>query len=335
MNPSDYFNEGSEGYLQTKQAIDVINAGRAAGLPGMDQYEQELKASIAIAKQSGGKNWKGFDANRQAIAGLAPQIQAIGKQKNEFTESANQIKATLGLFQASGGQLNENQIKAIQSAAESGDKTTLTAYNSLLSKQAEDLMGRTLPVTPAEQTKIDLDAQNLAEAKKKAKMEEEELVNAKRSAAETLKDKYKAIKSIKSDPNVKSAFGIPISRLIPGTDESSLSAKVGQLSNQEWIDSLIETKAAGATFGALTEKEGAKLASAATLLSNPSALNYETANAELQKMAESVKKLYRQTTGKDLKEEVKAEEKTKEEAAKKAEIARENQITFDKLRVTQ
>jgi hypothetical protein len=57
-------------------------------------------------------------------------------------------------------------------------------------------------------------------------------------------------------------------------------------------------------------------------------LNYETANAELQKMAESVKKLYRQTTGKDLKEDVKAEE----EAAKKAEIARENQTTLDKFR---
>ena len=330
MNPSDYFKEGSEGYLQLKQAIDVINAGRDAGLPNMDQYEQELKASVMLAKQSGWKNWKGFDANRQAIAGLAPQVQAMGKQKNEFTESANQIKATLGLFQSSGGKLNEDQIKAIQSAAENGDKTTLSAYNSLLSKQAETLMERSLPVTQAEQAKMDLDAQNLAAAKQKAEMEKEAAANTKLSLEETLKDKYKAIVAIKKDPDIKSAFGVPISRLVPGSDSSSLSAKVNQLSNQEWIASLIKTKAAGATFGALTEKEGAKLASAATLLSAPYALNYETANDELQKMAQSVKKLYRQSTGRDLKEEVKAEEA----AAEKAKIEREDQIRFDQFRKT-
>jgi hypothetical protein len=192
-------------------------------------------------------------------------------------------------------------------------------------------MGRTLPLTPAEQTKIDLDAQNLAEAKQKAKMEEEAAANTKLSLEETLKDKYKAIVAIKKDPDIKSAFGIPISRMIPGSDSSSLSAKVDQLSNQEWIASLIKTKAAGATFGALTEKEGAKLASAATLLSNPSALNYDTANDELQKMAQSVKKLYKQSTGKDIKEEVKAEE----EAAKKGKEARQAEDLYNRYRTSQ
>lgn len=313
MNPSDYFREGSEGYLQTKQAIDVINAGRAAGIPGMDQYEQQLIASIAIAKQSGGKNWKGFDANRQAIAALAPQIEEKKKQKDEFAKTADQIKATLGLFQASGGQLNKPQIEAIQSAAESGDTTTLTAYNNLLFEQAKELAGRTLPLTPQEQAKLDIDAQKLAEAKQKAKLDEEQLANAKRAAAETLKEKYKTIVSIKNDPDIKSAFGVPIMRMVPGTERSSLSAKINQLSNQEWIDAIIKTKSAGASFGSLTENEGAKLASAATLLSSPSALNYETGNAELQKMAESVKKLYREATGGSLKEEVEAEAKKEEE----------------------
>jgi len=328
MNPSDYFNEGSEGYLQTKQAIDMINAGRAAGLQGMDQYEQELKASIAIAKQSGGKNWKGFDANRQAIAGLAPQIQVGVEQKNKLNESANNINATIRIFEAEGGEISEGRAKAIVNALQSGNIAELDTYNNLLADEIKTLAERKRPVTPEEKIKRDIDAQKLAEAKQKAKMEEEEFANARRSAAETLKDKYKAIKSIKNDPNIKSAFGIPISRLMPGTDESSLSAKVGQLSNQEWIDSLIETKAAGATFGALTEKEGAKLASAATLLSNPSALNYETANAELQKMAESVKKLYKKSTGKDLKEEVKAEE----EAAKKAREETGSQDMYNQFR---
>ena len=55
----------------------------------------------------------------------------------------------------------------------------------------------------------------------------------------------------------------------------------------------------------MTEKEGAKLASAATLLSAPSDLNYETANNELLKMAESVKKLYRKSTGREITDDLK------------------------------
>jgi hypothetical protein len=110
---------------------------------------------------------------------------------------------------------------------------------------------------------------------------------------------------IKKDPNIRSSFGMPFTRLIPGTDESALKAKVFKLASQEWIDSIIKSKAAGAVFGALSNQEGGKLASAATLLSTPSDLDYETANNELLNMAESVKKLYRKATGREIQEDLK------------------------------
>lgn len=327
MKPEDYFKPGSVAFIQAQEAINVINAAKAAGLPEAEQYERSFMESLDLVKKN--RNWSGFDANRKVIAGLAPQVQAMGKQKNEFAESANQLKIVLALFEASGGELKENQIKAIQSAAEMGDKGTIDAYSSALSKNTEKMIESNLPRTPEEQAKMDLDTQNLAAAKQKAEMEKEAAANTKLSLEETLKDKYKAIVAIKKDPDIKAAFGVPISRWVPGSDSSSLSAKVDQLSNQEWIASLIKTKAAGATFGALTEKEGAKLASAATLLSNPAALNYETANDELQKMAQSVKKLYKQSTGRDLKEEV--EKETQPE--KQAQINKENQSKMDRFRV--
>lgn len=326
MNPSDYFMEGSEGYLQTKQAIETINAGRAAGLPNMDQYQRELEASIKIAVNSGGKDWKGFDANRQAIAGIVPQIQEKGKS----AESVNKLKTAVELFQTSGGKLPDNQVRAIVEAAEIGNKEKLDAYADQLSKLTETLIERTLPKTPEEEAKEKLDALNLEAAQKKAEAEEQAAANSKASFEETLKEKYKAIVAIKNDPSIKSAFGTPIQRLVPGSAASSLSAKVEQLSSEEWIDAIIKAKSSGAAFGSLTENEGAKLAVAATLLSKPAALNYETANAELQKMAESVKKLYKKSSGRDLKEEVKKETQPE----KQAQINKENQSKLDKFRTS-
>jgi hypothetical protein len=305
MNPEDYFKAGTEGYVQTKQAIDTINAGRAAGLPGMDQYENDLKASIALAKQSGWKQWKGFDATRQAIASIAPQVQSVVKKDEVVASKANSIVATIKLLDEQGVKTSPEEISNIANAAEKGDEPFLDQKANMLAAQLSELSKNQLPPTPAEQAKIDLDTQALNAAKQKELADKKEAENAKYSLEETLKDKYKAIMDIKKDPNIRSSFGIPFTRLIPGTDESALKSKVFQLASQEWIDSIIKSKAAGAVFGALSNQEGGKLASAATLLSSPSDLNYETANDELLKMAESVKKLYRKATGREIQEDLK------------------------------
>ena len=163
-----------------------------------------------------------------------------------------------------------------------------------------------MPPSASERASINLNEQRLKESQQKAEMEKSEFENAKYSLEEALKDRYKAIMDVKSDPDIKSSFGVPIVRLIPGTDRSSLSAKVDQLANQEWIDAIIKAKAAGATFGSLTEKEGARLANAATLLSDPTKLNYETGNDELLKMSESIKRLYRKATGREITDDIKS-----------------------------
>lgn len=310
MNPEDYFKPGSEGYTQTRQALDVINAGREAGLPDMDQYEQDLEASISLAKQSGWKQWKGFDATRQAISGLAPQVNAVAQQRNSTKNVVSQIEGSLNLIGSSGMEFPPEQLAAIRAAAEQGDSATLETYNTALKARTAALIETQLPRTEAEQAKINVDLEKAEEIKQKRFSEQEDARQSKLFAEEELKSKYKTLVTLKEDPLIGSAFGVPIERLVPGFEASSLSAKVEQLADQAWIDAIIKSKNAGATFGSLTEREGTRLASAATLLAKPYRLNYKTANEELQKMTESVKKLYRASSGRSIKDDLGIETET-------------------------
>ena len=303
MKPEDYFKPGTVAFVQAQEAINIINAAKAAGLPEAEQYERSFMSSMDLVKNN--QDWSGFDANRKAVSVLAPQVQKFATENNETASKADSISATIRMLNEKGVKTSPEEINNIANAVERGDKPFLTQKANMLASQLGKLAESQLPPTPAEQAKIDLDTQALATAKQKLVADKQEADNAKYSLEETLKDKYKSIIDVKTNPDIKSAFGIPISRLIPGTESSSLSAKVNQIANKEWIDSIIKSKAAGATFGSLTEKEGAKLASAATLLSAPSDLNYETANNELLKMAESVKKLYRKSTGREITDDLK------------------------------
>jgi hypothetical protein len=301
MDPKQYFQEGSKGFVITTQALDTIAKAQASGLLTQEQAEQQRNALEAAAKNlkaSGGKNAGGFEAQLKVIGD-------IGSRANQAVDSKKTLSANIQLLSTYGKQIPTQSGELIKQAAKSNDPVFIDKVNSTLASQIADLAKAQAPATPLEQAKIETEKQAFGIAKQKAAKEKEEADNARYSLEETLKDKYKSIIEVKTDPNIKSAFGVPFSRLVPGTESSSLSAKVGQIANKEWIDAIIESKAAGATFGSLTEKEGAKLASAATLLSAPSDLNYETANDELLRMAESVKKLYRKSTGREITDDIK------------------------------
>jgi hypothetical protein len=300
MNPSDYFKEGSTSYVQTKQALDVINAAKAAGLPEAEQYQKDLESSISLARKSGWRDFSGFDATRKAISGLMPRVEAMSQAEGSVQNITSGIDASIGLIRSSGGNVSEETIKAIDQAKASRNPAALKALQENIGKTAQEVFKQTaMPPTDKE-----VSERSLAQKK---------LEDEKYALTEQLKTKYQDIVDAKNDPRIKSAFGMPIdfstspSRLIAGTEASVASAKVNRLANQEWIQSIISSKAAGATFGALSDKEGSRLSSAASLLSDPSSLNYDTANKELQKMAESVKKLYKQATGRSITEDVKTE----------------------------
>jgi hypothetical protein len=308
MDPKQYFQEGGKGFIVTNQALDTIARAESSGIITPDQAIQQrrdLEAAARNLKASGGKSYGGFETQVSLINNLVPKIDEFTSKKKEVVNLGGQIEASKNLLKTYGVELSPEQVSAIDLAIQNNNAPELKAFNSALAARAAASIAEQIPATKSEQAKIDIDTQNLAIAKAKAEADKKEIENAKYSIEETLKDKYKSIMEVKKDPDIETAFGVPILRLAPGTDYSALSAKVGRLANKEWIDSIIQSKAAGATFGSLTEREGQKLASAATLLSDPVALDYEAANDELLRMAESVKKLYRKATGREIQEDLK------------------------------
>ena len=127
MNPSDYFKEGSTSYVQTKQALDVINAARAAGLPEAEQYQKDLESSISLAKKSGWKDFSGFDATRKMVFGLAPKVEAVSKAKfaqpQEYgsEELAAKIQDAIGLADERNIDLSNSDISRLSSLVAKGD----------------------------------------------------------------------------------------------------------------------------------------------------------------------------------------------------------------------
>lgn len=151
------------------------------------------------------------------------------------------------------------------------------------------------------------EAENNAEIKSKAEDDK------KYATVKAIKNTYDQILEAKNHPEIRQAFGIPAgvvstglpggmvtSRLIPGTGAADARARVNGIIANSWVKSVIDAKAQGATFGALSDSEGAKLAQAATLLASSDMIKYDTANKEMQKMLEGLKESYKRLTGSDL-----------------------------------
>ena len=305
-----HFAQGSAGHMMASQAVEQINAAKAAGMTDQaNKIENGLMDSITRLKESKGKDLNGFKAYVKEASSLEPEIKKIVTKRDELNSSSASIKASLALMGSSGAKINPETIKQIELAKASGDPAILKPLADSFNKTAQNVFEQSVKPMSVK------DAADVAEAKQKSE-------NEKNALIETLKEKYINIVDTKNHPQIRQAFGIPLgvtssdytggvvtSRLIPGSGAAVATVGVNQLADQEWIDSIIKAKAAGATFGALSDKEGGRLASAASKLSQAGMLDYEAGNKELQKMAESVKKLYTKATGRNIAEDVIAESK--------------------------
>jgi len=310
INVDEHFEQGGAGYLMASQAVEQINAARAAGMTDQaNKIESGLMDSIMRLKESKGKDLNGFKAYVREASSLEPEIKKIVTKRDELNSSSASIDASIALMGSSGVKVNPETIKQIELAKQSGNVAGLKSLAESFGKTSQNLFEQSVKPMSAKESA------DTAEATKKTEDE-------KYALTEMLKEKYKNIVETKNNPQIRQAFGIPVgvtssdytggmitSRLIPGSGAAVASVGVNQLADQEWIDSIIKSKAAGATFGALSDKEGGKLASAASKLSQAGMLDYETGNKELQRMAESVKKLYTRATGRNVAEDVITESK--------------------------
>ena len=310
INVDEHFEQGGAGYLMASQAVEHINAARSAGLTDQaNKIESGLMDSIMRLKASKGRDLNGFRAYVKEASSLEPEIKKIVTKRDQVNSAGASIDASLSLMESNASKINPETIKQIELAKQSGDPERLKAFADNLSKTAQNVLEQSIKPMSAKESADAAEAQQKAESEKYA-------------LTESLKEKYRNIVDTKNHPQIRQAFGIPVgvtssdytggmitSRLIPGSGAAVASVGVNQLADQEWIDSIIKSKAAGATFGALSDKEGSKLASAASKLSQAGMLDYETGNKELQRMAESVKKLYTRATGRNVAEDVITESK--------------------------
>lgn len=143
MKPEDYFKPGSVAFIQAQEAINVINAAKAAGLPEAEQYERSFMASLDLVKKN--RSWSGFDANRKAIAGLAPQINSIAESRNKQTSVIKGLDNALALSREIGNVVAPETLARLDVAKQSGDINAIESISKYIddtNKSAQDRNAR-------------------------------------------------------------------------------------------------------------------------------------------------------------------------------------------------
>jgi hypothetical protein len=148
MDPTKYFKQGSSGYVQTMQALSVINAAQQAGLTDeANRLRSDLEASIIQAKESGWKNFSGFDMQRKLIAESLPsQINAVVTSKNKTEEDrfkrsedaykeGKNLEVTANQFFQLGGTIDDQTMADIKKASDDKDPIALGAYRSMMEQK--------------------------------------------------------------------------------------------------------------------------------------------------------------------------------------------------------
>ena len=145
MDPSNYFKQGSEGYVQATQALSVIDAAEKAGFKDeAARLRSDLEASVVRAKESGWKDFSGFDMQREMIAKTLPaQINAMSassakaqeeqmKREQEVYKEAVNLQVTANELSRLGGPIDPSIAESISKAVATKDPIALGAYRNLM-----------------------------------------------------------------------------------------------------------------------------------------------------------------------------------------------------------
>lgn len=247
INVDEHFSKGSAGHEIASQALSQINQARDAGLNAeADRLEASLEASIINLRKSKGKDVSGFNTVLKSIGGLAPQVQAVAKEKNEISSLGSQIDSTITLFESSGGKLTEEQLAAIAAAKEQGNKAALNTYNDLFGKQTAALIERQLPMSAADQAKAD------------TSQKEKELKDI--SAIDQSSQFINILDKLEKHEGFSNLFGsnIGVPTWWAGSAGADARAILDQIDSKAFMESIKSLKG----MGALSDAEGRKASSA-------------------------------------------------------------------------
>jgi hypothetical protein len=232
MDPSKYFKRGSVSYVQTTQALEVIDAAERAGMKDEAvRLRSDLEASIIQAKESGWKNFSGFDMQREVISKSLPaKINAMAesqaktqtdrfKREEDAYREGKIIEVAAYEFAKLGGKLDDVTVKAIDEAAKTKDSAALAAYRSLIEQK--------------------LSAQRIAQAAlsapaEMAKKQEFDAANATKQRTIALIDKFIDSKGKPNDLLQRSTgFGEGVARFFGGITSGTIGSGSDELVAQD------------------------------------------------------------------------------------------------------
>ena len=238
MDPSKYFKQGSSGYVQTAQALSVIDAAEKAGLKDeAARMRSDLEASVIRAKESGWKDFSGFDMQREVISKtLAPQINAMAtssakaqeeqaKRDQDIYKESKNIEITANEIYRLGGGVDQPIIDTIDRALTEKDPIGLAATRNLLEQR--------------------LSAQRIEQAKQMdpaaiAKQQEIEAANEQKQRTIALIDKFIDKKGAPKDILKRSTgFGEGVDRFFGKMDFGVGSASDELVAQDELIRGIV------------------------------------------------------------------------------------------------
>jgi hypothetical protein len=200
----------------------------------------------------------------------------LNRKTTEYNkELENKEKSEIMIVNALQGKAPQTLIdNAKKIIDDGGTYTEVAAALGNYSLSQADRLDLKLKQAQIDKISADQIKETAAERKDRVALETE-----KAAKLPQLEEKFELIKKITENPAVRSAVGptifarggifgssaTNIKDIITG-DKSEFLGYVSQLVNQEFLDSITELKKQGGTLGALSEKEGAKLAGAATAL---------------------------------------------------------------------
>jgi len=283
MKPEDYFQPGSVPFIQAQEAINVINAAKAAGLPQAEQYEKSFMSSLDIVRKN--NDWSGFDANRQAIAGLAPQINAVAQQNTKTNDLVSSINNALAIGQEYGTQYSPESSTRIEQALVSKDPALLENTLKFINDTNE---GAKSIKTEAEKLKLQ---ENI-----KSEAKQKESAVATSAAIDKSVQFIGLLDKLEKHKGFDNLFGtnVGIPTWVAGSDAADAKVLFNQIDAKGFMEAIKDMKG----MGALSNAEGEK-ASAAFLGLNPS-MSEDAARESINEAKKIIKKgieRYNESTG--------------------------------------
>lgn len=251
-----------------------------AGLAAMGRLLQEGKSYQGVTAEVAMKRYNGGGAYGAATVGLDPNKDF----QSQIADPAKLADVVKRMAAAEG-------FKPTTASSPTGFSDTAMAY-------AKDILAGRIKLEniPGEKMKNEV---TLA----KAELEKTEKPLADKLLAEGLDDKIAGLNSAINSQGMKGTVGAyGLARWTPFTPDKSerqnFIATVEQLISQETIDKLIQSKAAGATYGALSDGEREMLSKAASKIGtwripdkNGKVIGYEISESLMKKELETIRDL--------------------------------------------